>query len=157
TLTGMTIRHGQVQPALGVYEGGGIYNAGWLTLNSTVITANVAYADGGGIYNFGTLTVTNSTIANNIGTSGSSTGGGIFNTGGLATLNDSIVSGNTSTFSGGIWNEGTMVLNNVTVNANGGGVDNGGTLTLNNSTVSSNATRGITNYTFRTLTVNNST
>jgi hypothetical protein len=45
--------------------GGGIYNVGNLTLNTSQITGNAAYYTGGGIYNRGILTVNNSTIRNN--------------------------------------------------------------------------------------------
>jgi Domain of unknown function (DUF4347) len=67
--------------------------------------------------------------------------GGIFNSGTL-TLNNSIVSGNGSMKGGGIFNSGTLTLNNSTVSGNaaseGGGIYTSGTLTLNNSTVSGN-------------------
>jgi predicted outer membrane repeat protein len=45
--------------------GGGIRNAGTLTVNSSVISANttVGSGDGGGIYSTGTLTVTDSTLS----------------------------------------------------------------------------------------------
>src|SRR5262249_7751540 len=73
---------------------------------------------------------------------------------------------------GGIFNQGTLTLNNATVSGNsaeiggsGGGIYNNGTLTLNNATVSSNYTHtdgfggggggGI--YNSGTLTLNNTT
>jgi len=75
-----------------------------------------------------------------------SSGGGIYN-GGTLTLNNSIVSDNTvSHFGGGIYNGGTLTLNNSTVsgNTNTGGMagDGGG---------------GIYNGYYRTLTLNSST
>jgi hypothetical protein len=75
--------------------------------------------------------------------SGIGPGGGIYNDGTL-TLNNITVSGNTTTsVGGGIYNGGTLILNKSTVSGNGavngGGIFNdGGTLTLNNSTISSN-------------------
>jgi hypothetical protein len=163
-LTAITIRHGLEQYGFPIssplFEGGGIYNEGLLTLNSTVITENVGYASGGGISNFGTLTVTNSLIAGNALTAGGSNAGGLFN-GGTATLNNTSVTANYALFDGGIANGGTMVLNNVTVSANtsfgGGAIDNqGGWLTLNNSTISGNNSAGGI-YNASTLVLNNVT
>jgi hypothetical protein len=164
TLTAITIRHGQEQYGFPVssplFEGGGIYNQGLLTLNSTVITENLGYAGGGGISNFGTLTVTNSLIAGNALIAGGSVAGGLLNYG-TATLNNTSVTANNALFDGGIANGGTMVLNNVTVSANtssgGGAISNqGGWLTLNNSTVSRNNSAGGI-YNASTLVLNNVT
>jgi hypothetical protein len=60
-------------------NGGGIYNAGNLTLeNNSAVERNRSEGDGGGIYNAGTLTVQDSRIQRNIGVDGA--GGGIFST-----------------------------------------------------------------------------
>ena len=70
-------------------------------------------------------------------------GGGIFNEGTL-TLNDVTVSGNRAFFGGGIENNGTLTVNDSRVVGNtaidfGGGIDNFlGTLTLNDTVVSDN-------------------
>lgn len=81
----------------------------------------------------------------NIPSTNQGTGGGIYNTGTL-TLNDSVVSGNRASGVGGIFNTGTLTLNNSSVSGNeggrGGGIYNGGLLTLNNSTVSGNNAGG---------------
>ena len=71
-LTGLTITGGNAG------AGGGIYNSGTLTVSSSTLSANSAYAGfdndedfpgisgcGGGIYNSGTLTVSNSTLSGN--------------------------------------------------------------------------------------------
>ena len=81
-------------------------------------------------------------------------GGGIINRG-VMTLANSVVTGNTGTFSGGgIWNSGTMTLTNTTVSGNaevanpsgqsagGGGIYTKGTMTLIGTTVSGNTTLG---------------
>src|SRR5262249_35731494 len=47
------------------YYGGGIYNAGTLTVSGSTVTHNIARYAGGGIYNAGTLTVLNSTVIDN--------------------------------------------------------------------------------------------
>jgi hypothetical protein len=78
TLVGLTIRNGG-----GVSEGGGIYNAGALTLtNCTVRDSAAAGAQGsidhldggtgrgGGIFNTGTLTVTDATLSGNAAVGG---------------------------------------------------------------------------------------
>src|SRR5262249_37559698 len=71
---------------LGPAYGGGIYNAGTLTLSGCTVSNNFSNPDmapayGGGIYNVGTLAVSNCTVSGNY-TNG--IGGGIFNAGTLA-------------------------------------------------------------------------
>jgi CSLREA domain-containing protein len=115
--------------------GGGINNAGALTLNSVTVTANASttgangISHGAGIYNTGTLTLNNATVSNNTaasGASGKSRGGGIHNNGGTVTLNSSTVTGNKA-MSAGL---GT---------SQGGGIyTNGGSTTLNSTTPSGN-------------------
>jgi hypothetical protein len=100
--------------------GGGVLNAGAVTLTDSALTGNTASGDGGGILNLGAATFTSSALTDNT-TSG--TGGGLANaaTGTAATFTSSTVSGNTA---GG----------------RGGGLDNGagGTLTTTSTPVSSN-------------------
>ncbi|MBW4685934.1 MAG: right-handed parallel beta-helix repeat-containing protein [Komarekiella atlantica HA4396-MV6] len=147
--------------------GGGILNAGTLTVSDSTISGNSVEYQGGGIYSSGTLTIRNSTITNNV-SGGYAGGGGIFNTGNL-TVNDSIINDNNGGYdrysdgSGGIYNSGNATVTNSTISNNsarfGGGIYNSsGTLTLNNSTISSNSAEfasGIFNT--ATATVTNST
>src|SRR5207244_10607814 len=63
TLQGLTIRDGN--PG-GSNPGGGIANAGTLTLVNIVVTENSAGGGGGGIVNYGTLTVSRSDIVQNV-------------------------------------------------------------------------------------------
>jgi hypothetical protein len=74
TLNRLTITNGSAP------SGGGILNAGTLTLKRSTVTGNTAFGSGGigggGIYNVGTLTLTRSTVTGN---TASSPGGGIFN------------------------------------------------------------------------------
>jgi hypothetical protein len=142
--------------------GGGIYNAGTLTLNHSAVRNNSAGRGGsdgeggygGGIYNSftATLTVNDSTIDGNqtgnggTGASGGS-GGGLFNVG-VASLVDSTISNNTTAtggYGGGISNIGSLDLTNSTLSGNvsrehGGGIDNAsaGTVTLNSVTIANN-------------------
>ena len=76
-------------------------------------------------------------------TGGTGGGGGVFNRGTL-TLNNVTVSGNNAVVGGGIVNVGTMALNDSRVSGNhaydtGGGILNAGALTLHDSTVSDNS------------------
>ncbi len=113
---------------------------------SGVTIQNGSAGSGGGIFNTGTLTLNSSTVSGNTGTNG----GGMLNFGGTLTVNDSTVSGNTAQTGGGIRNEGTATLTNVTVSGNtatsfGGGIENGengATLTVTGSTVSGNTAGG---------------
>jgi len=99
---------------------------------------------GGGIHNAGTLTLTNSSVSGNTATL--SAGGGIHNAGSLTLINSS-VNGNTGTFGAGINNDlaATLTITNSTISSNVAGSDGGGihnaidaTLTITNSTISSN-------------------
>ena len=87
----------------------------------------------------GDLTLNNLTITN--GDAGGNPGGGIYNAGTLS-INNSTVSGNRGRFGGGILNSGTLSISNTTISANtgsyGGGVCGGGTLDITNSTFSGN-------------------
>lgn len=89
--------------------GGGIYNAGSLTITNSTITGNkVVYNSGGGIYNAnGTLTLKNSTCAYNFTTG---TGGCLAGTG-VLTIDNSTLSDNTSNNTGG----GTYFAGNFTM------------------------------------------
>jgi len=154
--------------------GGGIYNAGTLTLTNSTISGNEATDGyGGGIFNnsSGAVTINNSTVSGNRAGSLNGDGGGIYNEGAL-TINNSTVSGNTSdaidSGGGGIFsnNTGEVTINNSTVSGNstmdghGGGIYNIGEMALSNSTISGNSTihrsgGGIHNV--GALTINNST
>jgi hypothetical protein len=119
-------------------NGGGISNAGILTINRCTFASNLTNANGGGIGSFGTVTVNGSTFYDN-----------------EASLN-----------SGGIYNdEGTLIVNNSTFSENraseaafdnygGGGIcnmaeDGPADLMINNSTIAFNSAKiggGINNF-----------
>jgi hypothetical protein len=94
-------------------------------LNSLIITNGFASGAGGGIYNAGTLTLTNCTLTGN---SATVTGGGIFNSRGSLTLNQCTLSGNSATAylegvlgGGGICNDGgILTMTNTVVGGNSG-------------------------------------
>lgn len=132
-LSQLTIRNGSSLS----HGGGGIYNAGTLTItkttlsgNSTNDTVNALGGLGGGIYNSGTLTIIQSTVSGNSVSrarmGSSAAGGGIYNAGKL-TITNSTLSGNQAadywpggvTYGGGLANEnGTVTINNSTVSQN---------------------------------------
>jgi hypothetical protein len=109
-------------------DGGGVYNAGTLTLMACTLNANTAgngYAstsinpgrggNGGGVYNAGTLTLMACTLnANTAGNGGVHTSGGI---GGIGANGDGGVGGN----GGGVFNDGSLTLNACTFSANTAG------------------------------------
>ncbi len=160
-LSGLTISGGVTASA-----GGGIDNAGSLTVTNSTIADNSAGGwdpvGGGGIYNAGTLSVTNSVVDNNSVTGAyygpSGNGGGIYNAG-ILTVSDSTVDKNSGTSGsygggngGGIYNTGTLTITNSAIADNslswpayhtslvdGGGIDNAGTLTVTNSTIDENS------------------
>jgi hypothetical protein len=148
TLEGLTAT-GAFFPLNNFALGGGIFNAGTLTLLRSIVNGNSLddSADAGGIYNTGTLTLLETTVSGNSGFRG----GGILNFGTLTVLN-STISGNSGLDAGGIANlEGTVNLLNSTITDNRtdephavphiGGIQNeGGTITLNQSIISGNGT-----------------
>jgi len=108
---------------------------------------------GGGVYNAGRLTLANVLVTGNQSIAGTGGGGGILNAvGAILTLNDSTVTGNQASGSfrgaidgGGILNEGKMTITRSTVSDNsasgsGGGIANFGNLTVTASTLSENRT-----------------
>jgi len=138
-ISGVTIRNGGAGDI-----GGGVFNAGTLTLTNSTVSGNNADENGGGIYNDngGTAMLTNITVSGN---NAAEDGGGIFNFGTLTLTNSTVSGNNAGDDAGGIFNVtgGTAMLTNITVSGNnaadgGGGIRNSGTLTLTNSTVSGN-------------------
>jgi hypothetical protein len=150
--------------------GGGIYNAGILTLADSSVSGNAASNFGGGIYNYdnSTLTVMNTTVGQNTANSGA----GIYISNALATLTDSSLMGNIAlSAGGGIYNydpDGLFPLaisdTSITENtaASGAGIYNynRGIVTLMGTTVESNTASteggGIYNATNGTVTLINS-
>jgi len=121
-----------------VTNGGGIYNAGTLTLNNVTLSDNVVSTNGGGIYNLGTLILNNSTISGNKATSG--TGGGIYNAGTLY-LNSSTLSHNIANSIGGLKNTGSLhYKNTIIANSTNGDCDNSGTISTNTNNLVEDST-----------------
>jgi len=144
-----------------------------LTLSNLTIKRGVGYSGGGGVNNAGTLTVNKSNFYVNTALSG----GAILNKG-MAIISNTTFSGNSPYFfgrsasCGAIDNRNAMTItasafydnyanNNFT---SGGAICNGGTLTIANSTFSTNSSQGNNGgsggaiYTYAgTLTVTNST
>jgi hypothetical protein len=134
--------------------GGGIANAGTLTVMNSTIAGNHANplgnSRGGAIYNGGTLTLIDSTVSDNFAGSG----GGVYNAAapcgcsgpdaGPVTILNTTLSGNRALYGGGIANEGgTLSLVNATLYGNaadrgGGLISNQGTLDIASSTVTGN-------------------
>jgi hypothetical protein len=164
-ISGLTIADGMVTGD----DGGGIYNAGTLTITDSTFSGNAAsntrYSDGfgGGIGNVGTLTVTSCAFSKNTamglntilpGGVGGAGGGGIFNASkGTLTITASTLSDNSAASpyfnlgGGGIYNQGTSAVTDSTFSGNsasadgGGGIENGGTLIVTNSTFHGNTVR----------------
>ncbi|HEY0320623.1 MAG TPA: Ig-like domain repeat protein, partial [Pyrinomonadaceae bacterium] len=149
TISGLTISNGS-----NAAGGGGIMNAGTLTLNDSAVgnastsNGNTTTGSGGGILNSGTLTINRSAITNNVA---SLQGGGISNTGTL-TITNSTISGNTANVAGvglggGIYNNSgvnavlihSSTIASNTADASGGGIYNlSGTITFDNTIVGDN-------------------
>lgn len=126
-ISNLTVADGYVGEA----SGGGIFNAGDLTLTNVIVRNNVvSLGTGAGIYNnnTGNLTVMNSAIYQNDAQNFFGAGGGIANSGGTVSITNSIVRDN---------------LASGVIDANGGGIlSDEGTVTLTESTVSGNSANG---------------
>ena len=146
-VSGMTITGGEA-PTGYPYAGGGVLNAGTLTLANCVVTKNSAPGEdgGGGIASSGSLTITGSVVSGN--TAG--TGGGISSIGTLV-VEDSTIDDNSAAYGGGVSSyRGDVSLSNCVVSGNsgefGGGVSGyQGDVSLTNCVVSGNAGGGVVN------------
>jgi len=101
---------------------GGIRNDGDLEMHLCLVEKNDATGPGGGIFNRGTLTLNTSTVCQNT----ASDGGGIFNEGQLAVTGSTIADNTASGDGGGILSEDRCVLTNCTVSNNDAGGQGGG-------------------------------
>jgi hypothetical protein len=156
TLSGLTITGGDGR-AMGYLPtnsvngyGGGIYNAGTLTVSDCAVAKNGGYSGsvttqiGGGIYNEGTLTISGGSVSGN---HADAFGGGIDNEGTL-TVSGAVISANTAADGGGICNFYRATVSSSTVSNNstedyggpgsGGGIYNAGTMTVSNCYVQNN-------------------
>jgi predicted outer membrane repeat protein len=97
-------------------QGGGVYNAGDLTMTDARIVADTASGDGGGIANAGTLSMTGTSLRGN---TAAADGGGLYNSG-TATLIGCLVSGNSAASGGGIYaaSGGSVTLDDTIVSHN---------------------------------------
>jgi hypothetical protein len=124
SISGLDITAGEAS------QGGGVYNAGTLTVSDSVLTNNRAFSQGGDIYNVGTLTISNSGLqgaagGSPFGANPVGSGGDIFN-GGTLTVNYSAFTDSFAAYAGGgIDNTGTLAVSNSTFDG-GGDTINGG-------------------------------
>ena len=105
---------------------------GAVILSHVNVIANEAYNQGGGIFNAGTLTVDGSSISENLA---GSRGGGVNNTGTTSYLNTTISSNVTVSRGGGLFNENsaTSTLINVSLIGNRSSSRGGGLASESNS------------------------
>jgi hypothetical protein len=140
TLAGLTISGGGSFGS-NIESGGGIDNAGYLTVASSAISDNAAL-DGGGIWNTGDLTLTDSSVTHDSG----GYGGGIDNSGTVTAVNTTFAlnSGVGAIYSYSLsynpYDGLRLTLTNCTIASNQGTglLVDGGTVTLNNTIVALN-------------------
>lgn len=166
TITNVMVRNGRApdgtSDACNGGDGGGIANAGILTLAGCAIADNQAGngcvgegeqgdggdgGRGGGVFNLGTLTLESSTVRDNIAGAGGDSGefgsagaagygGGIYNAGNL-TIKNSTIRGNRTAIGGRFIAPPNIACGS---GGHGGGLYNAGRLTLDSSTVHDNQT-----------------
>ncbi|MGA9163932.1 MAG: right-handed parallel beta-helix repeat-containing protein [Thiobacillus sp.] len=137
TLTGVKVLANQAQG-----DGAGIYTGSPVTATNVVVSGNTSTVNGGGVYNEGNTTISNSTISGNTAEGG----GGIFLTGSnTVTISGSTLSGNTAVGGGGISGRAGMTLKvvNSTISGNigsdvGAGIYSNGNVQLNFVTIAKN-------------------
>jgi CSLREA domain-containing protein len=137
-ISGMTLTSGKVTGANGAAgsagvdaKGGGVFNAGTLTLSNVILSGSHATGGDGG----------SNSGAGAGGAGGNGLGGGIFNSGTLTLTNTTVNGGNSATGGKG-GDTDPANANGNGGSAFGGGVYSSGTLTLTNSTISGNSVAG---------------
>jgi CSLREA domain-containing protein len=155
TLSRLTVRGGNC------WNGGGIFNAGTLTVVDARIRGNLTTTDasgvcgttggggGAGILNAGTLTLVRCTVSGNrAGADTEDASGGALLNRGTATIEASDLSGNWGASGGGIMNHGDLRVTDSTIGSNGGrfwgaGLHNRSRAVLVGTTIAANADGGI--------------
>jgi predicted outer membrane repeat protein len=118
---------------------------GSATLSKGHILSNTSSNSGGGIFNAGALSLANITISGNVSTSGS--GGGIYSARTSVLTYTTVASNTAASGGGGIhWANGTALLNN-TIVANNGTANCSGALTSNGHNLDSDDTCSLTSTT----------
>lgn len=132
-------------------RGGGVHNAGSMTIDECAVTGNSSLGAGGGIVNPGSLGIGLSLVEGNMAGAGvgSSFGGGIDSSGTLDAIDTTIRAngvdgsgGALNVGSGGVANLTRCTLNGNDASLNGGAIQNLATLTAVNCTLSGNTTPG---------------
>lgn len=152
-VTGVTLKGGAFAP-----NGGGVSNAGTLTLLNSEVCQNSTYFEGGGIYTSGNLVLLNVQVYGNLQDVVGAEGGGLFiASGGSAIVTRSSITGNRVTRGGGISIAagGSLLLENSSVKSNfaddttasllegqGGGIYNAGFAILDQSEIGGFAQEG---------------
>ncbi|MGH2684228.1 MAG: CSLREA domain-containing protein, partial [Actinomycetota bacterium] len=159
TIRRVTITGGDANGGAQDLTGGGIWNAGSLTLENVAVTGNgdvgIRNADPGA--GTASLTLSDSSVSANGGAVGAGILNGVMVTGGMEgstlVLERSTISRNVSPHQGGGLYNGETATATVTASTisgneavfDGGGVYNGGTLTLNSATVADNSATHLSN------------
>lgn len=148
-------------------QGGGICGDGnaVLTINGSTINSNTANGCGGAIYSYGTLNLNSGTLKKNSATgdggaiwfkkgsinatieenSANGLGGGVSHSGGSATdhIKGGTINNNKANQGAGLYTDGTLVIDNSSINnntasGNGGGIMSNGPVTMNAGTITGN-------------------
>lgn len=170
-MQGLSLVKGNWTSGTGLFSGGGIFNAGTLTLTDVAVTDNYG-GTAGGVSNRGTLTLERCLVARNTSHSGAgllnteggtmlvrdsdvsfniaaNLGGAVFNYWGTVTVVNSALHDNAARNGGAVANSlfHTVTLINTTVSGNraydGGGIQNGGDMVIRSSTITGNTARWI--------------
>ena len=90
----LTVTGSYITGSSAIVSGGGVYNTGTMTLSDVDVDTNTADEFGGGVYNRGRLTITGGTLV--FQNAAGIDGGGVVNAGIVSLCGGSILSGNTA-------------------------------------------------------------
>jgi CSLREA domain-containing protein len=133
------------------WDGGGVLNAGYLTIQDSTLMGNVAENNGGAIYSTGVLTLTNTILSFN--TAKLANGGGVYIEDGAVNVYGGTFQNNRASYSGGAFFndyqsesvkgqldiQGALFFGNSADNGDGGAIASESALRINQSTFSLNS------------------
>ncbi len=137
----LTITGSSISDDLAITNGGGIYSTGNLTVSGSNFTEDSAQCgDGGAIYaTDSTLTITDTSFNSNTAYSG--LGGALYTTGQTSITNDTgdsyYITSNSASVGGGIYNTGTLSISSMSISFNSAPQSDGGAI-YNSGTLSIN-------------------
>lgn len=140
----LTIENSIIAANVSPYEGGGLWVNGAYLIRASTFSGNSAGSGGAILADMGSGAIEDSTISENTAINGN--GAGIYCKAPLAISNSTVCGNSAENSGGGIYNSGTLTANYTTITGNyarlgGGGIYRGNTLNIQNSIIAGNVQR----------------